>query len=73
VDGTKVAKAEAAGAVNRVARWLSLRYRTLAVPVSLAQTVELFTHALSGRHIAIHIIPDKEPKYRTVIPDTWQP
>jgi len=34
--------------VRRVARWLSPKHRTLAVPMSLAQTIELFTHALSG-------------------------
>jgi len=49
----------------RVARWLSTKYRTLSVPVSLAQTIEIFTHALSG--ITINIIQDKEPKYRTVL------
>jgi len=32
--------------------------------VSLAQTIELFTHVLSG--ITVNIIPDKEPKYQTV-------
>jgi|SRR6218665_1258252 len=34
------------------------------MPVCLAQTIEQFTHVLSG--ITINIIPDKEPKYRTV-------
>src|SRR6218665_1904548 len=48
----------------RVARWLSPKYRTLVVPAYLAQTIELFTHVLCG--ITINIIPDKEPKYRTV-------
>jgi len=32
--------------------------------VSLAQTIDLFTHVLSG--ITINIIPEKVPKYRTV-------
>jgi len=43
---------------------LSLKYRTLAGPVSLAHTVELFrlTHVLSGIRPTINIIPDKEPK-----------
>jgi len=49
----------------RVARWLSQKYQTLAVPVSLAQNIELLTHALSG--ITIISILDKEPKYRTVL------
>jgi len=49
---------------SRVARWLSSKYRTLAVPVSVTQNIELFTHALSG--ITVIFIPDKEPKYRTV-------
>ena len=44
--------------------WISPKYRTLAVPVSLAQTIELFTHVFSG--VTINIIPDKEQKYRTV-------
>jgi len=43
---------------------LSPKYWTLAVPLSVAENIELFTHALSG--ITIIIIPDKEPKYRTV-------
>src|SRR6218665_995915 len=51
----------------RVARWLSSKCRTLAVAVLVyvAQTVELFTHALSGG-ITVIFIPDKEPQYRTV-------
>ena len=57
--------------IFRVARWLSPKYRTLAVPVSLEQTIELFTHVLSG--ILINIIPDKDLKYRTVRLNTWQP
>src|SRR6218665_2322698 len=32
---------------TRVASWISLKCRTLAVPVSLAQNIEIFTHALS--------------------------
>ena len=48
----------------KVARWLSPKYRTLAVPVSVAQNIELFTHALSC--IIIIFIPNKETKYRTV-------
>ena len=36
----------------------------LAVLVSVAQGILLFTHALSG--ITVIFIPDKEPKYRTV-------
>ena len=40
------------------------------MPVSLAQTIELFTHVLSG--ITINIIPDKEQKYRTVRLNTGQ-
>src|SRR6218665_1129844 len=52
------------GLDTRVARWLSPKYRTLALPVSLAQIIELFKRVLSG--ITISIIPDKEPKYRTV-------
>jgi len=47
---------------NRVARWFSQKYRTLAVPVSVAQNIELLT--LSG--ITIIFIADKEPKYQTV-------
>ena len=55
----------------RVARWLSLKYWTLVMPVSLAQTIELFTHVLSGITgitctCIINIIPDKEPNYRAV-------
>jgi len=50
--------------VNRVARWLSQKYRTLTVSMLVAQNVELFTLALSG--ITIILIPDKSPKYRTV-------
>jgi len=38
------------------------------VPVSLTQTIEIFTHVLSG--ITINIIPDKELKYRTVRSNT---
>jgi len=45
---------------HRVARWVSPKYRTLAV----TQNIELFIHALSG--ITIVFIPDKEPKYRIV-------
>jgi len=52
------------GRGSRVARWLSPKYRILIASVSLAQTIELFTHVLSG--ITINIIPDKEPKYQTV-------
>src|SRR6218665_2754119 len=48
----------------RVARWLSPKYRTLAVPV--AQNIELFTRALSNIMPTIIFIPDKKPKYRTV-------
>jgi len=51
-------------ASSRVARWLSPKYWTLAVPMSVAQNIELFTHVLSG--ITIIFIPDKEPKYLTV-------
>jgi len=53
---------------GRVARWLSPKYRTLAVPVSLAQTIGLFTNVLFGT--TINIIPDKEPKYRRVFLNT---
>src|SRR6218665_1654099 len=34
--------------VPRVARWLSPKYRTLAVPMSVAQNIELLKHELSG-------------------------
>jgi len=50
--------------VNRVARWLSQKYRTLTVSMLVAQNIELFTHALSG--ITIILIPYKGTKYRTV-------
>jgi len=36
------------------------KYRTLSVPVSVAQNIEILTHALSG--ITIISIPDKELK-----------
>src|SRR6218665_1283345 len=52
-------------AMESVARWLSTKYRTLAVSVSVACNIELLTQALSGTCISI-TIPDKEPKYRTV-------
>ena|SRR6218665_541414 len=48
----------------RVARWLSPKYRTLAVLVYLAQNVEPFKHALSS--ITIIFIPDKDQKYLTI-------
>src|SRR6218665_2471916 len=35
--------------VPRVARWLSPKYRTLIVPMSVAQNIKLLTHALSGK------------------------
>ena len=41
----------------KVARWLSRKYRTLGVAVSLVQIIELFAHVLSG--ITIIIILDK--------------
>jgi len=47
-----------------IASWLSTGHWTKAVPVSVAQNIELFTHALSI--ITIIFILDKEPKYRTV-------
>src|SRR6218665_240558 len=47
-----------------LAWWLSPKYRTLALQVSFAQTIELFTHVLSG--ITITIIPDIDLKYWTV-------
>jgi len=42
---------------NRVARWLSQKYRTLTVRMLVAQNCELFTHALSS--IIIIFILDK--------------
>src|SRR6218665_2089667 len=48
---------------NIVASLPSQKYRTLTVPMSVAQNIELLTSALSGITI---IIPDKEPKYWTV-------
>src|SRR6218665_3620094 len=50
--------------VNRVARWLSQNYRILTVSMLVAQSIELFTLALSS--ITIILTPDKCPKYRTV-------
>ena len=44
----------------RVARWLYPNYRTLAVPVSVAQNIGLLTHALLG--ITIIFTPDKIPE-----------
>jgi len=32
------------GISDRVARWLSQKYRTLTVPMSVAQHIELFMH-----------------------------
>ena len=57
----------------RVARRLSPKYWTLAVPLSLVQNIELLAHALFG--ITITFILDKEPKYQTVPLNTgtWQP
>jgi len=43
----------------RVARRLSQKYMTFAVPASVAQNIQLLTHALSG--INIIFISDKEP------------
>src|SRR6218665_3699116 len=43
--------------VTIVARWLCPKYWTRAVPVSVAQNIELFIHSLSG--ITIIFIPDK--------------
>jgi len=37
----------------RVARWLSPIYRTLAVPMSVAQNIEPLTHALSGISLVV--------------------
>jgi len=48
------------GSLTRVARWLLPKHQTLAVPVSVAQNIELLSHALSG--ITIIFIP----KYWTV-------
>src|SRR6218665_252209 len=40
--------------VPRVARWLSPKYRTLAVPMSVAQNIELLlTHALSSISLVV--------------------
>ena len=63
--------------VASLARWLSPKYWTLAVPVSVAQTIELFTNTLFGPVLLTFI-------YRTgqrtnihcnyqpgQIPDTW--
>src|SRR6218665_3520597 len=50
--------------VNKVARWLSQKYRTLTMSMLVAQNIELVTLALSG--ITIILIPDKGPKHRTV-------
>jgi len=47
-----------------VARGFSQKYRTLVVPMSVAQNIQLWTHALSG--IIVIFIPDKEQKYQTV-------
>src|SRR6218665_2263157 len=47
---------------RRIAVGLSPKYRTLAIPVSVAQNIEQFTHALRGNTIIF--IP--ESKYRTV-------
>ena len=49
---------------NIVARLHPQKYRTLTVPMSIAQNIELLTSALSG--ITIIFIPDKEPKYWTL-------
>ena len=43
---------------------LPQKYRTLALPMFVAQNIELLTHALSG--ITSILISDKEPTYRTV-------
>jgi|SRR6218665_2904051 len=50
---------------HRVVRWLSPKYRKLAVPVSVIQNIELFAHTRALSVITIIFIPDKEPKYRT--------
>ena len=39
--------------VPRFARWLSPKYRTLSVPMSVAQNIELLTHALSGISLVV--------------------
>src|SRR6218665_2300295 len=39
--------------VPRVARWLSPKYRTLIVPMSVAQNIKLLTHALSGISLVV--------------------
>jgi len=46
--------------------WLSQKYRTLSVPMTVAHNIELLTYALSGIRPTIIFIPDKESKYRTV-------
>jgi len=44
-------------------------------PVSVAQNIELFTHALSVSRPTIIFIPDKVPIFQTarLNMDTWQP
>src|SRR6218665_149507 len=37
----------------KVARWLSPKYRTLIVPMSVAQNIKLLTHALSGISLVV--------------------
>ena|SRR6218665_1172114 len=49
-------------AIDRVARWLSSKYRTLAVPVSVAENIELLAHC----PLLLALLYRTEPKYRTV-------
>src|SRR6218665_2629079 len=39
--------------VPMVARWLSPKYRTLIVPMSVAQNIKLLTHAFSGISLVV--------------------
>ena len=52
------------GLIVGIVGWLSPKFRTMVVLVSVAQNIALFTHALPD--ISIIFIPDKESKYRTV-------
>ena|SRR6218665_1741638 len=51
--------------LHRVVKWLSQKYRTFAVPASVAPNIELLAYALPGITCSINFIQDKEPKYRT--------
>ena len=63
---------EVGGISDRVVRWFSQKYRTLTVPMSVAQNIELFIHTCSLSGIICPVLGLQSFYYRTKSQNTGQ-